>query len=122
MIKPVFVMRILCTQLSNASKARCRLIEIGKDPAFAGLFTRYYHYMGECLRITNECIGKNGRESFESSLSNIAHLTYVDLYTKGSLWQAHLSGFFAYIQHRVSIATIIREPSLGMDFVNAVLW
>ncbi|KAJ6786120.1 hypothetical protein PWT90_02476 [Aphanocladium album] len=121
MMRPVFIIRIICSQISNASKSRCRMIEIGQDPAFAGLWASYYRYLDESLRIVNRCIGEEGRESYESSLSNIAHMVYVDLYTKASLWQAHIRGFFAYIELRGGIAVAIKQPSLGMDFINAIL-
>ncbi|KAJ3492583.1 hypothetical protein NLG97_g5290 [Lecanicillium saksenae] len=121
MVKPVFVLRIICTQISNASKSRGRMIEMGQDAAFSGLWNKYYQYVDKSLGIVNRCIGESGKESYESSLSNIAHLVYVDLYTTGSLWQAHISGFFAYIQLRGGIVRVIKRPSMGMDFVNAIL-
>ncbi|KAJ6781157.1 hypothetical protein PWT90_07868 [Aphanocladium album] len=115
-----FICQMMADQISKASKARGRLIGPGEDPAFAGLWSKFHHYMAECLQIINQTIRGEGEYQQVQIILGILYLVFMDLYQKASMWHAHIKGFLAYFEHLGGAAVGVDDPDMR-NFMSIML-
>ncbi|KAJ3478945.1 hypothetical protein NLG97_g8446 [Lecanicillium saksenae] len=102
-----FVCRIICDAIAGASRGRGRLIQRGDDPACAGLWMSHARYMLEHIKHLNHCI-RTGIE--HAALYNFQAIVDFDFMVEGFMWQAHMNGCFAYVEHIGGIAALLDKP------------
>lgn len=113
---------MLVDQISKASKARNRLLSPGEDPAFNGVWLKFHHYMAECLLIINQCIRGEwkGKNPNTAMLLGIIYLLFMDLYQKASVWQAHIKGYLAFVEHQGGAEDSLKTID-GRTFLSIIL-
>lgn len=122
-VKCRFTCTVIGDQVSKASKARNRLLGPGEDPAFAGLWLKYYRYTAESLDMINQS-ARGGRPHGGKLdvLIGITYLFLVDMYIKASMWHAHIKGYLAYLDHQGGITEVLKQPKPPLGTLPIILW
>ncbi|KAJ6788403.1 hypothetical protein PWT90_11180 [Aphanocladium album] len=105
--RPTFLCLIVCDAIAAASRSRGRLIRRGEDPACAGLWRSHARYLLEHIELLNRYMSRDMRHAtFQSFQATIDFDFIVD----GFMWQAHMNGCFAYVEHVGGIAAVLDKP------------
>ncbi|KAJ6779758.1 hypothetical protein PWT90_06290 [Aphanocladium album] len=116
-----FLAQVIGDRISRASKARGILIRPGENAAFGPIWETYCRYLASSIKLVNQCIKEAKPGEAEPTLWGIDQLLVLDLYVERSAWQAHLRGFFAYLDQQGGITALLNDPDPPFFLLNHVL-
>lgn len=77
--------------------------------------------MASGMTVVNRRIAETEEGISEEALWGIDQMLILDLYVERSAWQAHIKGFFAYIESRGGVELLLEDPEPPMFMLNHVL-
>lgn len=115
-----FTCLVLANRMSNASKSRNRLIRF-EETAFSGLWTQYHRYLLKHLAIVNKLMQSEDKMDKSIAIFSLYALLCLDCNAGGSMWQNHLNGSMAYVQHLGGVKALEALPR-GTARFRLILW
>ncbi|TQW08647.1 C6 finger domain protein [Cordyceps javanica] len=104
-----FTCLVLANRMANAAKSRSRLIRL-EELAFSGLWTQYYRYLQKHLAVVNKLMQSDEKMDKSIAIFSLYALLCLDCSAGGTMWQAHLNGSLAYVQHIGGIKALQALP------------
>ncbi|KAJ3496537.1 hypothetical protein NLG97_g2587 [Lecanicillium saksenae] len=111
-ISAAFTCNIITYQIAKVYVSRGEVARPGHDPNLNSLWKSYYHYVLELLRILNMCIRDEGPYGGRRRVFYcVFRLFTCDSNFLLPSWQAHLKGYFAYVEHMGGVKTVLSFPT-----------
>ncbi|KAJ6782089.1 hypothetical protein PWT90_06214 [Aphanocladium album] len=108
-----FICIMICMRIDALSNSMQRVLRPGEgDGALRGLWTKYHQYVLEHLRLLNMCIQGDQRYGGRMCIFFfIARLVIFDKYINASAFQAHVAGYFAFVQRMGGVKAVLAQPN-----------
>lgn len=121
-IHETFVCMMVCEQIEKLTKNRLTRLKPAEDFTLRGLWTVYYRSVLKHIKVLNMCLRDEGHWGGKNRVFYcIARLMYFDLKVSDLTCQSHINGYFAYVQKRGGVRSVLSLPLPPVHSFQAVL-